>query len=32
VVYLENTSRTLFPEEPEDITRDVQVFDYLRME
>jgi transcriptional regulator with XRE-family HTH domain len=30
VVYLENMSSALFLEEPEDITRYVQVFDYLR--
>ena len=30
VVYLENVASALFLEEPEDITRYVQVFDYLR--
>jgi len=30
VVYLENMASALFLEEPEDITRYVQVFDYLR--
>jgi len=30
VVYLENMSSALFLEEPDDITRYVQVFDYLR--